>query len=129
MIESIEALGSLLIVFMFIAILLSVFFIRLGLSVLNIRNKSTIKILWLMSFISFITYGTSLLFYSVPYLNTVEGFMIGMIVAFYLFRFSYQIKLAKALFLTMLNMCAHIIAVLLGSYLFVGAISDFLSLI
>jgi len=126
--ESLEALGSLFFVFLVIAIPLASFLIWTGAKIAGIDNLTFWRVVLAGFTASTLTQIFSLLFYAMPQVSTLFGFIIGILSSFLVIKYIFHSSFGEAFIPSILNIIAQTLAVVIGAFLFVGGIKDFIKI-
>lgn len=129
MLESLEALGGLFLVFFVISLPFACFFIWISAKIGRIEDLSFGKILFAAIFASFITYLMITIFYIIPHFNTYLGFSIGIILSLVVIKVILRCTYEQAVFPWIFHFLAQILTILLGATLFIGGIKDFIRML
>lgn len=129
MLEALEALGGLFIVFLAISMIFVSFFVWIGGKILDIKNVTFRRAVLAATVSSLITYLLTASFYIFPILNTIVGFCIGLFLSLFTIKIIFNSTYQKTLITWMFNVFAQILAVIIGTVLFVGGIDDLIKII
>jgi len=129
MIDSLEALSSLFFVFLVIATPLASLLIWVGAKIVGIYNLTFWRIVLIGVVSSALTQIFSLLFYALPEFSTYLGFITGIFLSFFAIKYIFNSNFGEAVIPSILNIIAQTLAAIIGAYLFVGGIKDFIKII
>lgn len=129
MLESLEALGGLFLVFFVISLPFACFFIWTGAKIGRIEDLSFGKILFAAIFASLITHLMITIFYVIPHFNTYLGFSIGLILSLVVIKVILRCVYGQAVLPWIFHFLAQILTIFLGAKLFIGGIKDFIRML
>lgn len=124
MTEALEAMSGLFLGYAALSTIFLSFFIWAGAKRLAKNKLSFFKSGIAAVAASFIIYSLSLIGYAFPKLNTLLGFAIGLILSLFILHFFLKVPLRNTAHLFLLNVIAQLLAVIIGTYLFVGGLAD-----
>lgn len=129
MIETLEAWIGFILVLVFFAFLTAGIFMRLGTKILKIKYSNLKKTFLSSLIISLMIYTATLLFAALPHLSTVLSFLLALLLSMFVIKIILRLNYGKAFLLWIFNGAGQILAVLIGTYLFIGGLKDLIGII
>ena len=129
MLEKLEALLSIFIVFYLLGSTIACLFILIASNIRAIGRYSFKKTIIASSFVSLLVHIWAAIFCILPSFNAIAGFSIGLLISFWALKLLCQSTLIEAFIIWILYVFAQLLAVLIGSYLFIGGIDDLMRIL
>jgi len=129
MLETMEAWSGIVLLIITFSILISVIFMAIGAKIIKIQNIRMRNIFHAGITASILTFSVAVIGSALPFVDAVIGFGIGLFIALFVIIHFINTTLEKTLIVWILNITGQIAAVLICSFLFIGGIKDFLTII